>query len=322
MKEITYRRALWEALSEEMARDKSVFLMGEDMREGGGFGVTVGLVDQFGPERVINTPISEAAITGCGVGAAVMGMRPVVEIMFADFLSIALDQIATSASKMAYLYCGEVPIPLVIRTAYGAGFGGGLHHSQSTEGWFVNIPGLTMVMPSTPYDAKGLLKAAIRENNPVLFWEHKQLYRQRGPVPEGDYTVPIGRAEVKREGKDATVIAIGFMVDKALRAADFLAKEGLSVEVLDPRTILPLDKETIIGSVAKTRRVVIVHEAPKTGGIGAEIAATIVEDGFGYLAAPIKRVAAPDVPVPRSQLLEKEYLPNEEKIMAAVKSLF
>jgi pyruvate dehydrogenase E1 component beta subunit len=179
-----------------------------------------------------------------------------------------------------------------------------------------------MVMPSTPYDAKGLLKAAIRENNPVLFWEHKQLYRQRGPVPEGDYTVPIGRAEVKREGKDATVIAIGFMVDKALRAADFLAKEGLSVEVLDPRTILPLDKETIIGSVAKTRRVVIVHEAPKTGGIGAEIAAIIVEDGFGYLAAPIKRVAAPDVPVPRSQLLEKEYLPNEEKIMAAVKSLF
>lgn len=326
MREITFVEAINEALHEEMARDERVYVIGEDVRigygRGGVFGATNGLFARFGPERVIDTPISESAIAGTSVGAALWGMRPVAEIMFADFIALAMDHIVNSAAKMRYAYAGEATVPVVFRTAFGAGVGAALHHSQSPEAWLTNVPGLKIVMPSTPYDAKGLLKSAIRDDNPVVFFEHKYLYtRLKGPVPEEEYLIPIGKADIKREGKDLTIIATGAMVHQALAAAEILKKEGKEAEVLDPRTLVPLDKQAILESVEKTGRVVIVHEAPTFGGFGGEIAALIAEEAFYSLDAPIKRVGAPFTPVPASPILEKFYLPNAEKIVQAAKEI-
>jgi len=326
MRELTFAQAINEALHEEMARDERVYVIGEDVRvgygRGGVFGVTNGLVARFGPERVIDTPISESAIAGTSVGAALWGMRPVAEIMFSDFIALAMDHIVNSAAKMRYAYAGEATVPVVFRTAFGAGVGAALHHSQSPEAWITNVPGLTVVMPSTPYDAKGLLKSAIRDDNPVVFFEHKYLYsRLKGPVPEEEYLIPLGEADVKRVGKDLTIMATGAMVHQALAAADILANEGMEIEVLDPRTLLPLDREAILHSVKKTGKVVIVHEAPTTGGISGEIAAIIADEAFYSLDAPIKRVGAPFTPVPASPILEKFYLPNAEKIVEVAKEI-
>jgi pyruvate/2-oxoglutarate/acetoin dehydrogenase E1 component len=326
MREVTFLEAINEALHEEMARDERVYVIGEDVRigygKGGAFGATHGLLKRFGPDRVIDTPISESAIAGTSVGAALWGMRPVAEIMFSDFLALAMDHVANSAAKMRYAYAGEATVPVVFRMACGAGVGAALHHSQSPEAWIANVPGLKVVMPSTPHDAKGLLKSAIRDDNPVVFFEHKLLYsRLKGSIPEEEYLVPLGKADIKRTGEDVTVIATGAMVHQALAAAEILAKDGVKAEVLDPRTLVPLDRETIFHSIEKTGRVVIVHEAPKTGGIGGEIAAVIAEEAFYSLDAPIKRVGAPFTPVPASPILEKFYLPNAEKIVAAAKEL-
>jgi len=326
MRELTFVEAISQALHEEMARDERVFVIGEDIRigygKGGAFGATNGLFARFGPERVIDTPISESAIAGMAVGAALWGMRPVAEIMFADFLALAMDHIANSAAKMRYAYAGEAIVPVVFRMAFGGGVGAALHHSQSPEAWITNVPGLKIVMPSTPYDAKGLLKSAIRDDNPVVFFEHKYQYsRLKGPVPEEEYILPLGKADIKREGEDITIIAFGAMVHQALAAAASLASEGIKAEVLDPRTLVPLDKQTILQSVKKTGRVIIVHEAPTFGGFGGEIAAMIIEDAFYSLDAPIKRIGAPYTPVPVSPILEKFYLPNAEKILTAAKEM-
>lgn len=326
MQELTFGEAINQALHEEMARDERVYVIGEDVRvgygRGGVFGVTNGLFDKFGPDRVIDTPISESAIAGTSVGAALLGMRPVAEIMFSDFLPLAMDHIANSAAKMHYAYAGEATVPVVFRMAFGAGVGAAMHHSQSPEAWIANVPGLKVVMPSTPSDAKGLMKSAIRDDNPVVFFEHKFLYsRLKGPVPEEEYLIPLGKADVKRTGEDLTIIATGAMVHQALTAADTLASEGVKAEVLDPRTLVPLDREAILNSVKKTGRVIIVHEAPVSGGIGGEIAAIIAEEAFYSLDAPIKRVGAPFTPVPASPILEKFYLPNAEKIVRAAKEI-
>ena len=326
MRELTFVEAISQALHEEMARDERVFVIGEDIRigygKGGAFGATNGLFARFGPERVIDTPISESAIAGMAVGAALWGMRPVAEIMFADFLALAMDHIANSAAKMRYAYAGEAIVPVVFRMAFGGGVGAALHHSQSPEAWITNVPGLKIVMPSTPYDAKGLLKSAIRDDTPVVFFEHKYQYsRLKGPVPEEEYVLPLGKADIKREGEDITIIAFGAMVHQALAAAASLASEGIKAEVLDPRTLVPLDKQTILQSVKKTGRVIIVHEAPTFGGFGGEIAAMIIEDAFYSLDAPIKRIGAPYTPVPVSPILEKFYLPNAEKILTAAKEM-
>ncbi|GAI99073.1 unnamed protein product, partial [marine sediment metagenome] len=270
-----------EALREEMMRDDTVFLIGEDIGTyGGAYRVTRGLLAEFGEQRVIDTPISESAIAGAAVGAALMGMRPVAEIMFQDFATLALDQILNCAAKMRYLHAGLATVPVVLRTAYGAGIHAGAHHSQSIEAMFCHIPGIKVVAPSTPYDAKGLMKAAIRDPNPVLFFEHKLVYGVRGEVPEEDYTVPIGKAEVKRQGKQVTVVAWSLMVHKALRAAEELAKKGIELEVLDLRTLLPLDTGAIVNSVKKTGRLIIAQEACKTGGLGGEIAAIVAKEAF------------------------------------------
>jgi len=326
MREMTFVEAINEAMHEEMARDERVFILGEDIRvgpgTGGAFGATNGLLKRFGPDRVIDTPISESAIAGMAVGAALWGMRPIAEIMFADFLALAMDHVANSAAKMRYAYAGEAITPVVFRTAFGAGVGAALHHSQSPEAWITNVPGLKIVMPSNPYDAKGLLKSAIRDDNPVVFFEHKYMYsRVKGPVPQEEYLVPLGKADIKRLGEDLTIIATGHMVHQALAAADTLASEGIKAEVLDPRTLVPLDKEAILHSVEKTGRVLIVHEAPTSGGFGGEIAAVIAEEAFYSLDAPIKRVGAPFTPVPCSPILEKYYLPNADKIVKAAKEI-
>jgi len=325
MRELTFGEAINEALKEEMARDERVFLIGEDIRfgyGGGAFGVSKGLLTQFGPERVIDTPISESAIAGTSVGAALWGMRPVAEIMFADFMALAMDHIANSAAKMRFAYAGDASVPVVFRMAFGAGVGAALHHSQSTEAWITNVPGLKVVMPSTPEDAKGLLKSSIRDNNPVVFLEHKFLYsRLKGSVPEGEYLIPLGKSDVKRAGEDLTIIATGAMVHQALAAAEALEKEDVKAEVVDPRTLVPLDREGILDSVKKTGKVVIVHEAPKFGGFGGEISALIAEEGFYLLDAPIKRVGAPFTPVPAHPLLEQFYLPNAKKIVKAAKEI-
>jgi pyruvate dehydrogenase E1 component beta subunit len=271
---------------------------------------------------VIDTAISESAIAGTSVGAALWGMRPVAEIMFADFMALAMDHIANSAAKMRFAYAGEATVPVVFRMAIGAGVGAALHHSQSTEAWITNVPGLKVVMPSTPADAKGLLKSSIRDDNPVVFLEHKLLYsRLKGPIPEGDYLIPLGKADVKRVGEGVTIIATGAMVQQALAAAEILEKEGVKAEVVDPRTLVPLDRQGILDSVKKTGKVVIVHEAPTIGGFGGEIAAVIAEEGFYSLDAPIKRVGAPFMPVPAHPLLEQSYLPNAEKIVAAAREI-
>ncbi|MCR4399167.1 MAG: alpha-ketoacid dehydrogenase subunit beta, partial [Firmicutes bacterium] len=283
------------------------------------FGVTQGLIDEFGPERVRDTPISEAAIAGAGAGAAVTGMRPVVEIMFIDFATVAADQIVNQAAKMRYMFGGASKVPLVIRTQGGAGRSAAAQHSQSLEAWYVHIPGLVVIMPSTPYDAKGLLKSAIRDDNPVMFIEHKMLYGVKGEVPDQEYLVPIGVADVKRTGSDVTVVATSRMVHLALEAAEEAASSGVSVEVIDPRTLKPLDSKTIVDSVKKTGRLVIVHEACKTGGFGAEIAAIVVgSEAFDYLEAPIERVCGLDVPVPYSPALEPLSVPGKNSILEGI----
>jgi pyruvate dehydrogenase E1 component beta subunit len=321
MKEVTVRDALREALREEMQRDNKVFLLGEDIGRfwGGAFGVTKGLADEFGDERVRDTPISESAIIGVGVGAAITGMRPVAEIMFGDLTALAMDQICNQAAKIRYMFGGQANVPLVIRTPFGAGVNIASHHSQSLEAWFMHTPGLYVVTPSTPYDAKGLLKTAIRGNDPVFFVEHKLLYPLKGTIPEEDFTVPFGVADVKREGNDVTIFATLIMVHKALAAAEKLNKEGISAEVVDPRTLSPLDKATLVKSVKKTGRIVIVTEDCKTGGVSAEIAAVVAEEALDYLDAPIKRVAEPDTPIPFSPPLEQFVIPDEKSIIKAVK---
>ena len=322
MKELTYREALREALREEMKRDEAVFLLGEDIAEyGSSYKVPQGLVDEFGHERVRNTPLAEAGIIGAALGAALVGMRPVAEIMYIDFSLIALDQIFNQAAKFRYMTGGAVKVPLVIRTPGGGGVSAGLHHSQSLEALYTHMPGLKVVMPSTPYDAKGLLKSSIREDNPVMFIEHKGLYGQSGMIPEEEYLVPLGKAEVKREGKDITVVAYSKSLILSLKAAETLEKEGISLEVIDPRTLLPLDEDTILDSVKKTSRLMIVHEACKTGGFGGEVAAIVAEKAIDYLDAPIKRVAALDSPIPFNPKLEDYVLPNEGDIIAGAQEL-
>jgi len=323
MRRITYRDALREALREEMRRDSTVFLLGEDIGKywGGAFKVTNGLAQEFGEDRVRDTPISESAIIGTGVGAAITGMRPVAEIMFGDLTALAMDQIANQAAKICYMFGGQTKCPLVIRTPFGAGVNIASHHSQSLEAWFMHVPGLFVAVPSTPYDAKGLLKTAIRGDNPVFFCEHKLLYPVEGEVPEEEYTVPFGVADVKREGADVTIVATLYMVHKALNAAEKLKEEGVSAEVVDPRTLTPLDKKTIVGSVKKTGRLVIVSEDCKTAGVSAEIAAVVAEEAVDYLDAPIKRVAEPDTPIPFSPPLEKYVIPDENAIIKAVKEI-
>ncbi|MBI3780671.1 MAG: alpha-ketoacid dehydrogenase subunit beta [candidate division NC10 bacterium] len=321
MMEITYLEAIRQALWEEMDRDERVFMLGEDIGVyGGAFKITKGFLDKFGPERVIDTPLSESAIVGAAIGAALMGMRPVVEMQFADFIACAFDQIVNMAAKHHYRI-GE-PVPMVIRAPYGGGIHAGPYHSQCPEAWFFHVAGLKLVAPSTPRDAKGLLKAAIRDPDPVIYFEHKYLYRHmKGEVPEGDNVVPIGKAEVKRKGSTMSVIAYGAMVEQSLAAAEKLVPEGIDLEVVDLRTLQPLDMETILTSVKKTGRALVVHEAPKTGGIGGEIAARLAEEAFRFLDAPVVRVAAPHIPVPFSPALEEMYLPNADKIALKAREL-
>jgi pyruvate/2-oxoglutarate/acetoin dehydrogenase E1 component len=322
-KELTYLEAIREALVEEMTRDPKVFVLGEDVGAyGGAFGVTQGLYDRFGDTRVVDTPISESAIVGISVGAALRGYRPVAEMQFADFISCAFDQIVNQAATLRYRYGGRATVPIVVRAPSGGNVGGGLYHSQNPEAWFVHRPGLKVVAPSTPYDAKGLLKAAIRDDNPVLYFEHKYLYRRaKGPVPDADAIVPIGQAATRRDGSDVTLLTYGAMVVPSLEAADRLAKEGVEVEVIDLRTLLPFDKDAIFRSVEKTNRVLVVHEDVKTLGIGAELSAVIVEERFDALDAPVMRVTCPDTHCPFSQVLEAANLPDADKIAAALRRL-
>lgn len=322
-KELLYIDAIREALAEEMRRDPKVFILGEDVGPyGGAFGVTQGLCDEFGEMRVIDTPISESAIIGASVGASLRGYRPVAEMQFADFISCGFDQIVNQAATLRYRYGGRATVPIVVRAPSGGNVGGGLYHSQNPEAWFVHRPGLKVVAPSTAWDAKGLLKAAIRDDNPVVYFEHKYLYRRaKGPVPEGDDIVPIGVAAVRRPGAHATVISYSAMVQPALEAADRLAKEGAEVEVIDLRTLSPLDMATIFASVEKTSRVMIVHEDVKTLGIGAEISARITEERFAYLDAPVMRVTYPDTHCPFSHVLEDFNMPNADKITTALRQL-
>jgi pyruvate dehydrogenase E1 component beta subunit len=323
-RQITYAEALNEALRGEMQRDPAVFVMGEDVAVWGGggiFGVTKGLVEEFGTERVRDTPISEEAIAALAVGAAATGSRPVAEIMYVDFIGLAMEPIVNQAAKLRYMFGGKAKVPMVIRAQEGAGRGNAAQHSQSLEAWFCHIPGLKVVTPSTPADAKGLLTSAIRDDNPVIFLEHKALYFSKGPVPEGEYVVPLGQAEIKRQGRHATVVGIHTMVGKALKAADELAEEGIELEVIDPRSLVPLDEETIVNSVKKTGRLIVSHEAYTRGGYGAEIISRVVEAAFDYLDAPPLRVCARDVPVPYSQVLETAALPQVEDLVAAARAL-
>ena len=323
MREITYAQAVKEAMCQEMQRDEKVFFMGEDIGVyGGAFGVSAGMVAEFGEDRVRDTPISEAAIIGAAVGAACTGMRPIAELMFSDFAAVAMDQIVNQAAKMRYQFGGQAKVPMVIRTPAGSGTGAAAQHSQSPEAWFCHVPGLKVVVPSTPYDAKGLLVSAIRDDNPVMFFEQKLLYRQKGPVPEEEYSVPLGVAEVKRVGQDLTIITYGRMLPTCLEVSEKLAQEGIDIEVIDPRTLIPLDKETLVASARKTGKVLIVHEAVQTGGFGGEIYATIGEsEAFFYLDAPIKRLGGLDVPIPYSLELEKEVVPTVDSITQAVYQL-
>ena len=324
MQNIPMGKAVNQALAEEMRRDPDIFIAGE----GVGVGIhsdpgmpTYGLLEEFGPSRVKDTPVSEAAIAGLAVGASVMGLRPVVEIMFNPFFTIASDMIVNHAAKLRYLSGGKSAFPMVVRIKTGAGFGAGCQHSHNLEAWVAHCPGLKVVMPGTPADAKGLLKSAIRDDNPVIFIEDMMLYFFPGPVPEEDYTIPIGVADVKKPGKDVTVVTWSKMLGVAFKAAGELAKEGIDVEVLDLRTLIPLDKKAVLNSVRKTGRLVILHEATRTGGFGGEIAAMVAEEAFGALKAPIVRVAPPDIPVPFSPPLEQFYIPNEKQLIEAVKKV-
>jgi len=322
-REISYRDALREALREEMLRDERVFLMGEDIADpfGSAYKVTLGLSPEFGTDRVRQTPISELGFVGAGVGAALTGMRPIVELMYIDFSTLPMDQIANQAAKIRYMSGGQAQVPLIIRTQGGMGRSSAAHHAQSLEAWFVHTPGLLVAMPSTPYDAKGLLKTAIRLNDPVIFIEHKLLYNTEGPVPEEEYMIPFGVADVKREGTDCTVVATSRTVLMALQAAEILAQEGISVEVVDPRTLFPLDLETIVASVKKTSRLVVAHESPERGGVAAEMIAQIAEAAFDYIDAPIQRVCAPSVPPPFARHLEEFIIVNETHIADRVRRL-
>ena len=322
MREITYREAITEAMAEEMRLDSKVILMGEDVGDFGGLtGTTIGLIDEFGGDRVMNTPISECGFVGAAVGAALQGIRPIVELGLADVILVAMDQIVNSAAKMNYFYDGRSSVPVVFRIWTGFRPSGGPQQSQSNEAMFAHVPGLKVVMASTPYDVKGLLKSAIRDNSPVIFCEPKGVYADKGPVPEEDYMVPLGQAKVAREGGDITLIALGAMVPKALAAAESLAGEGVSVEVVDPRTLRPLDGDTLVASVRKTGRAVIVHEANTFGGFGGEIAALLADEAFSALKAPIKRIGGKEAPVPVSPSMESAVVPGEEDIVSISRDL-
>ncbi|MBM0065691.1 alpha-ketoacid dehydrogenase subunit beta [Alkalicoccobacillus gibsonii] len=321
MRELTYLEAVREAMSQEMRTNEDVFILGEDIGVyGGAFGVTRGMIEEFGPERIRNTPISEAAISGTAIGAALTGMRPILELQFSDFITIAMDNMVNQAAKLRYMYGGEGKVPMVLRTPAGSGTGAAAQHSQSLEAWMTHIPGLKVVQPSTAYDAKGLLKAAMDDDNPVVFYEHKLCYRTKSEVPEEAYSIPLGKADIKKEGKDVTIVATAMMVHKSLEAAEQLEAEGISVEVVDPRTLVPLDEETIVESVKKTGRLIVVHEAVKRGGFGGEIASMIAEsEAFDYLDAPIKRLGGKAVPIPYNPELEKAAVPQVQDIVDAVK---
>lgn len=322
MRELTYADALREGLREEMLRDPSVILLGEEIGVFQGvYKVTRGLLEEFGPERVRDTPISEAAIAGAAVGLALTGFKPVAEIMYMDFMPICMDQLATQAAKMRFMSGGQLKVPLVLRTQYSLGRQHGSQHSQFTPAWFLQVPGLKIVLPSNPYDAKGLLKSAIRDSNPVLFLESGLLYRTKGPVPEEEYTIPLGQAEVKRKGDDITILGISRQVGEALTAATKLEQTGISAEVIDIRTLQPLDLKTIVESVKRTSRLIIASDDVKTGGVGAEISASVSENAFGYLDAPIARVACPDTPIPFSPPLEQLYMPSADKIVETAKAI-
>ena len=319
---LTYGQAINEALDHEMARDKSVFVMGEDVAiYGGAYGVTRGLMEKYGEERIRDTGISEGAIAGAAVGAAMTGMRPVAEIMYVDFMTLVMDQLCNQAAKLRYMFGGKIKVPMVIRTEGGAGRTLGAHHSQSLESWFMHIPGIKVVMPATPYDAKGLLLESIRDDNPVVYIEHKMLYNSKGHVPEDDYTIPIGKADVKRSGKDVTVLTYSRQVLFCQQAADELASEGIDVEIIDLRSLLPLDIETIVESISKTNRAVIVEEDTITGGAGAEIGMRVMEEAFDCLDAPVKRIAGADVPMPKSSVLEALAIPSKETIIQGIKEV-
>lgn len=322
-REISYAEAVREALRIAMRQDERVFVLGEDVGVyGGAFGVTDGLLEEFGAERVRDTPISEAAIAGAAIGSALVGMRPVAEIQFMDFITLCMEQLVLQAAKMRFMFGGKARVPLVLRTPAGAGTGAAAQHSESLEAWFVHVPGLKVVMPSTPYDAKGLLLAAIADDNPVIFVEHKLLYKTKGHVPEDYYTIPLGESEIKRAGMDLTIIATSVMVARALAAAEQLAREGIEAEVVDPRTLKPLDAEPLIESVCKTGKALVVHEAPITGGFGGEVAAQLVASrAFAYLDAPVRRLAGLDIPIPYNRELEKRAVPQVEDIVREARLL-
>jgi acetoin:2,6-dichlorophenolindophenol oxidoreductase subunit beta len=317
MREITYVEAVREALRQAMSADERVFLIGEDIgMYGGAFGATVGLYEEFGASRVIDTPISEAAIVGACIGSALTGMRPVGEIQFMDFVTLSMEQLVLQASKIRFMFGGKASVPMVLRMPGGSGTGAAAQHSESLENWFVHVPGLKVVMPSSPYDVKGLLLAAIQDDNPVIFVEHKLLYKTKGPVPEEPYMVPLSQSHVARSGKDITIIATSVMVNRSLEAAQRLAEQGIEAEVIDPRTLSPLDDGPIIDSVKKTGRALVVHEAPKTGGFGGEVVSHIVEsEAFDYLEAPVRRLAGLDIPIPYNRNLEYHAVPQVETIL-------
>ncbi len=336
MKKMYIAQALREAITEEMRRDETVFCIGEDIGTEGGFGgaftVTLDLWKEFGHERILDTPISEAGLTGVAVGAALMGMRPIADVQYTDFIFCAMDQLVNEAAKMRYMSGGKLKVPLVMRAPVGATTRGA-QHAQSVESYFVHVPGLKVACPCTAYDAKGLLKTAIRDDNPVIFFEHKLLYGSKGArkekggldvqgeVPEEEYLIPFGVADIKREGSDVTIVATLRMVYEAITAANQLEKEGINLEIIDPRTLVPLDKETIIKSVRKTNKLIIVHEDNLTGGWGAEVAALVADEAFDYLDAPIKRVCAPDTPVPFAPVMENFYIPNAEDIIKTIREI-
>ncbi|MEJ2264817.1 MAG: alpha-ketoacid dehydrogenase subunit beta [Anaerolineales bacterium] len=322
-RQLTYQQAVREALRQAMHADEHVFMVGEDIGVyGGAFGVSDNLLEEFGAERVIDTPLSEAAIAGTAIGAAVTGMRPIAEIQFMDFITLSMEQLVLQAAKMRFMFGGKARLPFVLRTPAGAGTGAAAQHSESLEAWFVHVPGLKVVMPSTPYDVKGLLLASIQDDNPVIFVEHKLLYKTRGPVPEEYYTIPISKSEVKRAGTDLTVIATSIMVPRALEAAEVMSQEGIELEIVDPRTLKPLDIEPIVQSVIKTGKALVVHEAPLTGGFGAEIAAQIASSqAFDYLDAPIRRLCGLDIPIPYNRELERRTVPQVEDIISEARAL-
>jgi pyruvate/2-oxoglutarate/acetoin dehydrogenase E1 component len=320
MPELTYREAVRDAMSEAMRRDEDVFVMGEDIAEmGGSMGVTQGMLDEFGSDRVRNTPISEMAIVGAGIGAAVAGMRPIVEVMYQDFMTLAMEQLVQQAAKHRYMSGGQIKVPLTLRTQGGAGWSPGAQHAQQLEGWFVHVPGIKVIFASTPADARGLLWSAIYDDNPVVFFEHRTLYNLKGEVPDEIDGIEIGKARVHREGEDVTVVATGRLVHEALKAAADAEADGISVEVVDPRTLLPLDEEAIVGSVQKTTRCVVAHEAVVRMGFGAEIAAIVQHGAFDYLDAPVERVGARFTPVPFAPVMEQYVIPDAEDVLAAVR---